>query len=772
MSTYRQGGITYQMKPFEVDRRPFLEELANNPRLAAATRSMIKSEAGGMDPAAQQQVFGTMLNRSAGLGTTLEDTVLRTGKRYYEPYRNGAFARNYGPANSGDKKDFYDRLMTAELQTPTTARSHNASAGVAASAKSGGWDAIPYRLGGGQMADKEYLYDKDFAHEKNFQRMARTVVPTPGANPERGPRETPAPGAFTEPEKEAQSVAIEDDKVAPVTAAVQGINEQVVRDAEGRIVGFKAPGSAGIPEVYDRVRDERLAAAQSLYAPKDMNWATRIGGAMQAVGVPIDIAQNGSKAVYARAMMGNTLLDKHAAEQAKMAGALRKTSMGIHDASITGKGTHEIEQYKLDVQRKQAARTKVGDYLQLNGYSEATVANAARTLEAAGDLEAAKNLREGWKMQSGQQVQAAEDKHFETDPGDAPIPGVESPGSTIAPDIVPETAITPRADIPQLPSDPSQAVQLPAGARQPAIDPGAPAMPRDEMPKEVSAAEARIAQLKANAPLLSADAQKQAKDEIKHLNETYVKPYRERFAKNTADEQFKAAERARLLKTEGPAARQALEYREGQVNTTLKLLEGLIDPETGKPTENLRKISGSAWKANQTLDVLRSGTPEYKAIASIDRLKRIFSLEGLEALRAAGVAPGPMTEKEWVLMESRLANLDRNMRPEDLAAEVLEAHKLLRRTIESQRKTYTNKFGVPYRLSTDSKPQAAAGGDKKPDAPAATNKPPVLGDERPHPETGVPMVRTESGWVPKTEKKKKPRPTVAPYDMLQGRYGQ
>lgn len=150
-----------------VDRSMFYNEL-RDPEVRKLFATMMEAEVGSQKRHAQQAFAETVFNRAYYQGWTLKQILEKKGipkKEYYEPYKNGAFQR---AQKRMDEKLLKERLSIIDEvgfggTDLTKGASHNASAGVAAKVRRGGYDADTVtivEIGG------ETYYRKTFKNER------------------------------------------------------------------------------------------------------------------------------------------------------------------------------------------------------------------------------------------------------------------------------------------------------------------------------------------------------------------------------------------------------------------------------------------------------------------------------------------------------------------------------------------------------------------------------------------------------------------------------
>jgi hypothetical protein len=124
--------------------------------------TLIKAEVGSQGATAQQAFIETVFNRAGVQGQTINQIISNT--EYYQPYQDGGFSN--AAANLTDsERQLYQGLINNVLNGSniTGGATHNASAGVAASVKNGGYDAVV-----GSVVDigGETFYSKTFEQDK------------------------------------------------------------------------------------------------------------------------------------------------------------------------------------------------------------------------------------------------------------------------------------------------------------------------------------------------------------------------------------------------------------------------------------------------------------------------------------------------------------------------------------------------------------------------------------------------------------------------------
>jgi len=130
-------------------------------------------------------------------------------------------------------------------------------------------------------------------------------------------------------------------------------------------------------------------------------------------------------------------------------------------------------------------------------------------------------------------------------------------------------------------------------------------------------------------------------------------------------------------------------------------LEGLINELKGTP--NMSSATGSIGGRTPFLFSL---TPNDKSTAQsrIKNLQEFLQTKGLQDLRAAGVSPGSVTEKEWPKFTARAGNIDPNL---DDASFNAELDKLLADVQASIKESVSRRGSI----SAPKSPGAGAGGN-------------------------------------------------------------
>lgn len=170
-----------------IDRWKFAKEL-EDPAVARKFYAMMQSEVGGQGPEAQTAWAETVFNRAAANGVSVDKII--SNRRYYEPYQNGSFYRNYRGLNSDRISKLGGPTQRAlEGSDLTRGATHNASAGVARSVYRGGYDADPRTI---TTVGGETFYGKHFPKERQFrssyaQSNAPNYAPLPEPNPAYAP---------------------------------------------------------------------------------------------------------------------------------------------------------------------------------------------------------------------------------------------------------------------------------------------------------------------------------------------------------------------------------------------------------------------------------------------------------------------------------------------------------------------------------------------------------------------------------------------------------
>lgn len=123
-------------------RKTHTDEINSKPEVKTKLYALMKAEVGGQGEEAQQAFLETVFNRAGQRGVSI-DTII-SDRAYYEPHQNGAFERAQRNLNKDDMEK-YDRSISKVTagSNLTEGGMHNASAGVAASARQGGYDSIP-----------------------------------------------------------------------------------------------------------------------------------------------------------------------------------------------------------------------------------------------------------------------------------------------------------------------------------------------------------------------------------------------------------------------------------------------------------------------------------------------------------------------------------------------------------------------------------------------------------------------------------------------------
>jgi phage gpG-like protein len=163
----------------------FTAELSN-PDVQKRLFNLMEAEVGSQGPDAQLAWMETVRNRATVKGVSINTII--SNEKYYEPYQTGAI--NTAAARLTDSKiTSYNDIVNKALagSNITNGATHNASAGVAASVKKGGYDSVP-----GSVVDigGETYYSKTFEQDKLsklFDPKAMSLNdpagnPTPGAS--------------------------------------------------------------------------------------------------------------------------------------------------------------------------------------------------------------------------------------------------------------------------------------------------------------------------------------------------------------------------------------------------------------------------------------------------------------------------------------------------------------------------------------------------------------------------------------------------------------
>ena len=163
----------------------FTAELSN-PDVQKRLFNLMEAEVGSQGPDAQLAWMETVRNRATVKGVSINTII--SNEKYYAPYQTGAI--NTAAARLTDSKiTSYNDIVNKALagSNVTNGATHNASAGVAASVKKGGYDSVP-----GSVVDigGETYYSKTFEQDKLSKLFDPKAVslndpagnPTPGAS--------------------------------------------------------------------------------------------------------------------------------------------------------------------------------------------------------------------------------------------------------------------------------------------------------------------------------------------------------------------------------------------------------------------------------------------------------------------------------------------------------------------------------------------------------------------------------------------------------------
>lgn len=452
----------------------------------------------------------------------------------------------------------------------------------------------------------------------------------------------------------------------------------------------QTPGAFGIslPEDYqdemglfNRIADARREALKS-YEPEDISWQRGLGGALQAVGGAVS-AWEGNHPM-SQMLLSNNYLTQHAAERDRMARRLADAKMTIGDDAITGAGTYAAGVLSSERQRRNAARKQAAETLAIYGRGADGIEAAATILEGAGLRDDAAKLRGA----SG---------------------GSAAPSTPAAP------GATPTSPGDDLPSVPGISVSPAMGAPQ-AAPVGAPGITEGGLPDYLTEAQAEVEELERQRQMASALGNKDLATLLdKKIDDTLASTGLKKFRESQSDAVVKRAfddEKSRrdLMKA-SPEARQAALTASDQLGEVMRIIDKhLLDDGTGNITVSPGAAAnvGSWWNANMPN---QPGGAAADAWADLTRLKDLFSVEGLQALRASGVAPGNMTEKEWPMMAARFGKIEEGASKDYLAETLHNARRILSGLQDGVRAKYEGTYGEPLRPA-DQTARTSGGGEQ------------------------------------------------------------
>lgn len=174
-----------------IDRSKFQAEL-QNPETRQLFYQMMHAEVGSQGRSSQVAFAETVFNRAHATNRTLKSILSDT--RYYEPYRNGGFAKAGSAiySNPSLTEGYASVLSEVSAGSNTTdGATHNASGSVAASVRNGGYDAATSSIktiGGETYYSKTFeqkalqnipkIETKPEAAQSQVQTLSRTTAPS------------------------------------------------------------------------------------------------------------------------------------------------------------------------------------------------------------------------------------------------------------------------------------------------------------------------------------------------------------------------------------------------------------------------------------------------------------------------------------------------------------------------------------------------------------------------------------------------------------------
>lgn len=169
-AAYERTG-NYEKVSGGIDRSQFEDEL-KNPDVRERFFTLMKAEVGSQGPEAQQAFAETVMNRAAVTGKSINQIISNT--KYYQPYHDGAFARAQRNMSAENRKQYAEIIDKVKAGSDLTkGATHNASAGVAASARQGGYDSVKDSL---IEVNGEWFYRKKNEDNSKLKRLPKETT--------------------------------------------------------------------------------------------------------------------------------------------------------------------------------------------------------------------------------------------------------------------------------------------------------------------------------------------------------------------------------------------------------------------------------------------------------------------------------------------------------------------------------------------------------------------------------------------------------------------
>ncbi len=185
-------------------------------------------------------------------------------------------------------------------------------------------------------------------------------------------------------------------------------------------------------------------------------------------------------------------------------------------------------------------------------------------------------------------------------------------------------------------------------------------------------------------------------------------------SKTAAEEKAKMeADRVRNL-TPGTPEYQKREAEVIKEATSYKVLDRVTDKLESlvKEVQGTKGLDSAVGSIEGRLHPLISASPDLKstAVSKINNLKEYLQTRGLAEIRASGVSPGSVTEKEWPKFEAMLANIDTTLDEKSFKAELTKLLDLVesvkkesKEKVKMQREQYGSLWDKHW--GTDSSPE-------------------------------------------------------------------
>jgi hypothetical protein len=234
-------------------RASFAQEL-QDPAVRERFFTLMKAEVGGQGPDAQLAFTETVFNRALATGTSITNII--SNQRYYEPYQNGAFQRAASNLTNSDRQNYANLIGKAQSGSNiTSGATHNASAGVAASVRRGGFDAV---TGSIRTIGGETFYSKTFEQKKlsKIFKPGSMSLNDPTMYPDRSSLPpTTSPFGFPEPpvhtsQQPSEAAVIRAQNTGPARPSGSGNFEQSFRNrvlgSDGQLRSSKGTTLCGV----------------------------------------------------------------------------------------------------------------------------------------------------------------------------------------------------------------------------------------------------------------------------------------------------------------------------------------------------------------------------------------------------------------------------------------------------------------------------------------------------------------------------------------------